>query len=132
MGRLLGLLARFLIAAVVGIGTFVRPRLLETPEDEPGRVALTPEERALASRLPSPREAAEAHERATHSPLPPDWSRPKPEKTPKPTYWPFALAVGLTFVAWGVISNLFVFFGGLLLFLVAIVAWIGDLLNEFA
>jgi hypothetical protein len=95
-------------------------------------VSLTPEERAVAQRVPSAEEAAQAHEWATEGPLPPGWNRPKPETSPAPTYWPFLLALGATFVAWGLISNLFVFFGGLLLFLVAAAGWIGDLLNEFA
>jgi hypothetical protein len=59
------------------------------------------------------------------------WSRPKPEKIPEPTYWPATLALGIAFIMWGIISNIFVFGMGLILFVTGMAGWIGDLLHEF-
>lgn len=59
------------------------------------------------------------------------WSRPKPEKIPEPTYWPATVGLGIAFIMWGIISNIFVFGMGFILFVTGIAGWIGDLLHEF-
>lgn len=59
------------------------------------------------------------------------WSRPKPETIPEPTYWPATIALGIAFIMWGIISNIFVFGMGLILFVTGMAGWIGDLLHEF-
>lgn len=68
--------------------------------------------------------------RAAHQ-LRPGWSRPKPEVIPEPTYWPATFGLGIAFLMWGFISNIFVWGMGFILLAVAIVGWIGDLRNEF-
>lgn len=60
----------------------------------------------------------------------PGWNRPKPGRTPKPTYWPMVFALGITFMAWGIIANTFVFCLGAILFISGVAGWIGDLLDE--
>ena len=60
------------------------------------------------------------------------WSKPKPEVIPEPTYWPSIFGLGLAFLMWGFISNIFVWGMGFILLVVAIVGWIGDLRNEFS
>lgn len=72
------------------------------------------------------------------SELPEGWHKPKPEILPKPGYWPFLLALGIAFILWGlavgfneVFSTIVIVSGlGLILFIVALAGWIGDLRDE--
>jgi uncharacterized membrane protein HdeD (DUF308 family) len=72
------------------------------------------------------------------SELPDGWHKPKPEVLPKPGYWPFLLALGIAFILWGlavgfneVFSTIIIVSGlGLILFIVALAGWIGDLRDE--
>jgi uncharacterized membrane protein HdeD (DUF308 family) len=72
------------------------------------------------------------------SELPEGWHKPKPEVLPKPGYWPFLLALGIAFILWGlavgfneVFSTIVIVSGlGLILFIVALAGWIGDLRDE--
>lgn len=69
---------------------------------------------------------------------PEGWHKPKPEVLPKPGYWPFLLALGIAFILWGlavgfneVFSTIIIVSGlGLILFIVALAGWIGDLRDE--
>lgn len=66
------------------------------------------------------------------------WHRPRPRVLPKPGYWPFLLALGIAFMLWGlavgfneVFSTIIIVSGlGLVLFIVALAGWIGDLRDE--
>lgn len=68
----------------------------------------------------------------------PGWHKPLPEKLPSPGYWPAIMALGITFMLWGlavgfneVVSTIvIIFFIGLVLFAVALAGWIGDLRDE--
>lgn len=68
----------------------------------------------------------------------PGWHKPLPEKLPSPGYWPALMALGVTFMLWGlavgfneVVSTIIIlFFIGLALFLSALAGWIGDMRNE--
>jgi hypothetical protein len=70
--------------------------------------------------------------------IPPGWHKPLPEKLPQPGYWPVIMALGITFMLWGlavgfneVVSTIVIlFFIGLVLFTVALIGWIGDLRDE--
>jgi hypothetical protein len=57
----------------------------------------------------------------------PEWERAKPHKLPKPTYWPFFLALGLTFIFWGLLTTWIILSAGLLIFIVALWGWINIL-----
>ncbi len=57
------------------------------------------------------------------------WSTPLPEKTPPPTYAPVFLALGITFVLFGVVSSYVFSAAGLVLMLVSISKWVGELLH---
>ena len=69
---------------------------------------------------------------ATHSEveLLPGWSRPKPDKTPPPTYWPLVFGLGITFITYGIVTTIFSVGLGLILFFWGLWGWIGDLLDE--
>lgn len=70
--------------------------------------------------------------------IPPGWHKPLPERLPSPGYWPAIMALGITFMMWGlavgfneVLSTILIlFFIGFVLFLAALIGWIGDLRNE--
>ncbi len=59
----------------------------------------------------------------------PGWSTPLPEKTPPPTYAPAFLALGITFLLFGVVSSYVFSAAGLLLMVVSISKWVGELLH---
>ncbi|MFZ0488685.1 MAG: hypothetical protein WBV11_10160 [Salegentibacter sp.] len=53
-----------------------------------------------------------------------------PQRLPKPTYWPFFLAMGVVFIFWGIISVWVISAAGLIIFSVALGGWITDLYKE--
>ena len=59
-----------------------------------------------------------------------DWEKAKPAVLPKSTYWPFFLALGLTFAVWGLLTTWIIFTAGLLIFSVALFGWINQLRHE--
>jgi hypothetical protein len=60
----------------------------------------------------------------------PDWNTPRPEVLPLPTWWPAATAFGLTLVGWGLISSLLILGIGMIVFLISLAGWIGDIRHE--
>jgi hypothetical protein len=59
-----------------------------------------------------------------------DWNTPKPETLPAPTYWPMFLALGIVFVAYGIIFAWWFVGVGIAIFAVALAGWIGDVRHE--
>jgi hypothetical protein len=57
------------------------------------------------------------------------WSTPLPEKTPPPTYVPAFLALGITFLFFGVVSSYVFSAAGFVLMVVSISKWVGELLH---
>jgi len=60
---------------------------------------------------------------------PGEWSTPLPEKTPSPTYAPAFLALGITFLLFGVVSSYVFSAAGVLLIVVSISKWVGEMLH---
>jgi len=66
------------------------------------------------------------------------WHKPLPESLPKPGYWPMFMGLGITFILWSlavgfneVVSTIIILaFIGLILFVISLVGWIGDLRDE--
>ena len=66
------------------------------------------------------------------------WHKPLPERLPKPGYWPVLMALGITFILWSlavgfneVVSTIIILaFVGLVLFVISLIGWIGDLRDE--
>ena len=54
----------------------------------------------------------------------------KPEHLPKPTYWPFFLALGLVFAGWGLLTTWLISAAGLLVFVISLINWINILRHE--
>ena len=54
----------------------------------------------------------------------------KPEHLPKPTYWPFFMALGLMFIGWGLLSTWLFSVAGLIVFIVSLFGWINNMRHE--
>jgi len=59
-----------------------------------------------------------------------DWNAPKPEVIPSPTYWPFVLSLGATLMGLGVLTSNIITAAGIVLFVLAITKWVGELSSE--
>ena len=58
------------------------------------------------------------------------WSMPKPEIIPPPTYWPFVLSLGATLMGLGVLTSNIISAAGAVLFILAVIKWVGELSSE--
>jgi len=72
----------------------------------------------------------EGHKHEAPTNLPPGWTLPNPDEIPLPTYWPVVLGVGIVLMAFGVVTTFLVSLIGLILFLIALFGWLGDIQNE--
>ena len=59
-----------------------------------------------------------------------DWNRLPTEHLPRPTYFPAGLAMGTTFIFWGLITSWVILLVGVGLFLAALAGWITELCHE--
>jgi hypothetical protein len=53
-----------------------------------------------------------------------------PDELPEPTYWPFYLAMGIMFLAWGLLTMWEFSLLGLIIIIIALVGWINILRHE--
>lgn len=58
------------------------------------------------------------------------WTAPKPERVPAPTYQPAVMAMGIAFVAFGLVTSYAFSAVGLILFAFALSRWIGELVHD--
>ena len=58
------------------------------------------------------------------------WNTPKPADIPSPTYWPFVLSLGATLIGLGVLTSNVITASGIVLFILGIIKWIGELTSE--
>ncbi len=59
-----------------------------------------------------------------------NWEEARPKVLPRPTYWPFFLAMGLAFLGWGIKAGWIVAGAGFVVFIIALTGWITDLRHE--
>ena len=59
-----------------------------------------------------------------------NWSKAQPQKLPRPTYWPFFLAIGLAFLVWGILAGWLISLAGLVVMAIALSGWITELRHE--
>ncbi len=52
------------------------------------------------------------------------------EELPKPTYWPISMAVAITLIAFGIVNALLIVIIGIILLIISLVGWIGDVRDE--
>jgi hypothetical protein len=62
--------------------------------------------------------------------FPPGWNPPKPVALAKPTWWPAALAFGVTLTGWGLITSVVILAVGLVIVVLSLAGWIGDICHE--
>ncbi len=60
----------------------------------------------------------------------PGWFSLPLEILPNPTYWPVVLGLGLVFGVFGLVTNFIFSLVGIVLFILGIAGWIGDMWNE--
>jgi hypothetical protein len=61
---------------------------------------------------------------------PPDWEPLPPESLPRPTFFPAGLAMGTTFIFWGLITSWVIILVGAGLFIAALAGWIMEICHE--
>lgn len=58
------------------------------------------------------------------------WSVPRPERIPRPTYWPAIMALAIAFMLFGVVTS-WIFSGtGAVMFVLSLGKWIGELIRD--
>ncbi len=57
------------------------------------------------------------------------WTRPLPADSPRPTYWPAALALGLTVTLWGMVTTPVILGVGAAVGVTALVGWVRELIR---
>ncbi len=60
----------------------------------------------------------------------PEWEPLPAERLPRPTYFPAGLAMGITFLFWGLITSSVVILVGLALFIASLAGWIREIRYE--
>ncbi|GAC1541789.1 MAG: hypothetical protein NVS4B8_06600 [Herpetosiphon sp.] len=63
-------------------------------------------------------------------PLKEGWSRPRPLPLPEPTYAPAIMGMGVVFIFWGILTTFIISALGLVLFIFALIQWIGELRHD--
>jgi hypothetical protein len=58
------------------------------------------------------------------------WGAAKPETISRPTYWPAAMALGITLLLWGLVTSPVVLVAGAAVIVVSLVGWIGEMRRE--
>jgi hypothetical protein len=58
------------------------------------------------------------------------WEPLPHERLPRPNYFPAGLAMGTTFIFWGLITSLVIFFVGIGLFTAALAGWLSEIRHE--
>lgn len=65
-----------------------------------------------------------------HRAVPAGWVRLPPGHLPAPTFWPAGLALGMTFLVWGLITSWVVILAGAIVFGGSLVGWIVEIRHE--
>lgn len=58
------------------------------------------------------------------------WSKPQGAHIPEPTYMPVVMAIGIICMLWGIVTTYLITLVGLVLFVISIWGWIGELRHE--
>ncbi|MGA8184465.1 MAG: hypothetical protein WB819_12575 [Terriglobia bacterium] len=58
------------------------------------------------------------------------WSKPQGVHIPEPTYMPVVMAVGMVCMLWGITTTYLITLVGLVLFVISVWGWIGELRHE--
>lgn len=58
------------------------------------------------------------------------WLPAEPQELPKPTYWPFFMALGVVFILWGIPTTVYMTAIGGIIFVISLIKWINLLRHE--
>jgi hypothetical protein len=58
-----------------------------------------------------------------------EWWMLPVEELPHPTYWPITMSLGIVFAFWGIVTSFIISGVGIILFIIALIGWLGDLRN---
>lgn len=61
---------------------------------------------------------------------PQGWHQLRPERLPRPNFFPAGLAMGTTFMFWGLITSWVIIVVGIALFTASLAGWIYEILRE--
>ena len=64
------------------------------------------------------------------SAMPAKWEPLPPEPLPRPAFFPSGLAMGTTFIFWGLITSWVILLVGTSLFVAALAGWIAEIRHE--
>jgi hypothetical protein len=67
---------------------------------------------------------------STQASRPEDWSEPKPAVLARPTWWPAAMALGSTLLAWGIVTSFVIVALGTGVFAISLGGWIREIRLE--
>lgn len=59
-----------------------------------------------------------------------NWKEARPQKFPRPTYWPFFLAMGVAFLAWGLLAGWMISVAGVVVMIISLIGWINEMRHE--
>jgi hypothetical protein len=65
-----------------------------------------------------------------HTSVPPGWERLPPERLLRPNFFPAGVAMGTTFMFWGLITSWVILVVGIGLFAASLAGWIYEMLRE--
>jgi hypothetical protein len=60
----------------------------------------------------------------------PGWLPPRPERVPRPTYWPAVLSLGVVLLAWGAVTSPIVSLVGAVAVAASLWGWIREIDHE--
>jgi hypothetical protein len=66
----------------------------------------------------------------THKNMPPGWELLAHERLPRPNFFPAGVAMGTTFIFWGLITSWVILVVGIGLFAASFAGWIYEMLRE--
>ena len=66
----------------------------------------------------------------THTNVPPGWEPLPHERLPRPNFFPAGVAMGTTFIFWGLITSWVILLVGIGLFAASLAGWIYEMLRE--
>jgi hypothetical protein len=128
--RSLSLKTALVQAGVVAAGAFGVMRAINrrarARSDEATQPAATTRSTQIAAKPAGDTTLRPDHPSTAPEPRP-EWRRVEHTALPRPTYWPAVLALGIVFLAWGLVTSLLISGVGLVLFVLALAGWIGDL-----
>jgi hypothetical protein len=125
------LLGGIVIGALVGVAALFRKlagglssvQRVQDREAEPAATA----DQELTGLIGSGTALGEASAPLPAPELRPGWQLVEREPLPRPTYWPAALAFGITLLAWGILTSWIISIAGGIVLAVALAGWIGEL-----